>query len=246
MSEVNNPGVVAPLPPALTKQEVEQALPPHLKSAVTDQLVTKINAIVADPMMAESVRNNFISYTTVLKDGKFKIEDYLNAVMYVSYKLMNYSNQDAYARTFPERYRILVEKGTSSKDIAAYVSAYNKGKLVNLIYEQTLVPSWVLNADLFQKAVNTQAEIMTDPDVSAKVRTEAANSLLTHLKKPDVGKVQLDLGAVQNSGLNDLRAAIEKMASLQQQALQGGADLKTIAGSVLIEGKVVEKSDGTS
>jgi hypothetical protein len=246
MNEVTNPAPAVPVVAGLTKEEVQQALPANLKSAVTDSLVNQINAIAADPEIAEQVRNNFVSYTTVLKDGKFKLEDYLNAVMYVSYKIMGHSNQDAYARAFPQRYQRLMANGTSSKDIAAYVSAYNKGKLVNLIYEQTLVPSWVLNADIYQKAINTQYELMTDPDVSPKVRTEAANSLLTHLKKPEVGKVQIDLGVVENSGLNDLRKAIEDMSKLQKQAIEGGAELKTIAAAPLIEGEKVENSDASS
>lgn len=245
MTEVTNP-VPAVVPAALTKQEVQQALPANLKSAVTDGLVTKINQIIADPLVAESIRNNFISYTSVLKDGKFKIEDYLNAVHYVSYKLMNNSNQEAWAKTFPDRYQLLLTKGTSSKDIAAHVSAYNKGKLVNLIYEQTLVPSWVLNADIYQKAINTQVELMTDPDVSPKVRSDAANSILTHLKKPEVGKVQVDLGIVENSGLNDLKKALEDMAKAQQGAIRDGThDLKTIAATPLIEGEKVENGSST-
>ena len=134
----------------LTKEQIEKAVPAHLKSNITQSLVDLVNNVSGDPEFAEQVRQNFISYTSVLKDGKFKTEDYLNAVTYVSYKVMGYSNQESYAKTFPQRYAALVAKQTSSKDIAAYVSAYNKGKLVNLILEQTLVPSWVLNQDLYQ------------------------------------------------------------------------------------------------
>lgn len=229
----------------LTREQVEQALPPNLRGAATQTFTDQINTIVADPVVAEQVRNNFISYSAVMKDGKFKTEDYLNAVVYVSYKLMNMSNHDAYAKTFPTRYRDLVAKGTASKDIAAYVSAYNKGKLVNLVLEQCLVPTWVLNQDMFQKAINVQYELMTDEDVSPKVRSDAANSLLTHLKKPETAKVELDLGFKENSGLKQLSDTLHALAGQQADMIKNGASVREIAGSKLIESTATEVDDDT-
>ena len=117
----------------ITKELVARALPGNLKSAATDQLADMINQISADPLIAEQIRENFLSYASVLKDGKFKVEDYLNAVAYCSYKLMGDSNQDAYFKTFPQRYANLVAAGRTPKEISAYVSAYAKGQLVNKI-----------------------------------------------------------------------------------------------------------------
>jgi hypothetical protein len=210
----------------LTLDQVQRALPANLKNSATQQLVDNLNNIAADPVLAEQLRENFISYTSVLREGRFKTEDYLNAVMYVSFKLMGDSNQDAYFKTFPQRYQALVARGTPSKDIAAYVSAYNKGKLVNLILEQSLVPTHVLNAHIFQQAINTQVGLMTDPDVSAKVRSDAANSLLTHLKKPEA-KAELNINVGEQSGMNELRATLERLA-LQQQALISGGQATVV------------------
>jgi len=39
----------------------------------------------------------------VSQQGKWKAEDYLNAVVFVSHKLTGLSNAEAYKRTFPER-----------------------------------------------------------------------------------------------------------------------------------------------
>lgn len=220
----------------LTKDQIEKAVPAHLKSNITQSLVDLVNNVSGDPEFAEQVRQNFISYTSVLKDGKFKTEDYLNAVTYVSYKVMGYSNQESYAKTFPQRYAALVAKQTSSKDIAAYVSAYNKGKLVNLILEQTLVPSWVLNQDLYQKAINVQAELMIN-SLSDKVRCEAANSLLTHLTKPkEVGPL-LSIDMRESSGMNEMRELLAKMASTQQQLISSGVPTHVIASQDIIDVK---------
>lgn len=218
----------------LTIQEVEKALPPNLKTAVTQSFVDRINGIVSDPIVAEQVRNNFISYTKVLQDGKFKTEDYLHAVTYCSFKLMGLSNQDAYFRTFPQRHAALVAKGTSAKDIASYVSMYNKGKLVNMIMEQTLVPSWVLNQDAYQKAINTQVELMTTA-ASEMVRTQAANSLLTHLAKPKEAGPLVNIDMRENSGMNELKDALVKLATQQRELIQSGVSTKTIAEQTIIE-----------
>ena len=222
----------------LTKDQVERSLPANLKSAATQPLVDMLNNIAADPLVAEQVRNNFISYTSVLKDGKFKTEDYVTAVTYVSYKLMGYTNQDAYFKTFPQRHASLLAKGATSKDISAYVSAYHRGKLVNLIMEQSLVPTWVLNQDLYQRALNTQADLMVNSG-SDMVRQQAANSILLHLTKPkEAMNVQLNLDVKESSGMNEMKEALAQMAKQQQQLIAAGMTAKEIAASTIIDVEV--------
>lgn len=221
----------------LTRELVEKALPANLKGAATQALTDQINTIVSDPLVAEQVRNNFVSYSGVLKDGKFKTEDYLHAVTFVSFKLMGDSNQDAYFKTFPQRYQQLLAKGTSSKDISAYVAAYARGKLVNLILEQSLVPSWVLNQDIYQKAINTQYELMTDPDISPKVRSDAANSLLTHLTKPKEAGPLVSIDMRETSGMAELKTMLTQLAQTQRQAIESGVSPKEIAAQKIIDGE---------
>ena len=210
----------------LTEAEVKAALPAHLRTAVTPSLVQNLNAISADPLVAQEIRDNFVSYTGVLKEGKFRTEDYLNAVAYVSYKLMGHSNKDAYSKTFPARMNQLISKGTSDKDVSAYVSSYNKGKLVNLILEQTLVPIWVLNQDVYQKAINTQAELMATA-ASELVRTQAANSILTHLAKPKEAAVQINIGQAESSGMKELTDLMRDLAQQQMKSISTG-EMKTV------------------
>ena len=68
----------------LQAQDIVKALPSNLRTAVTPQFVAKVNAVSTDPEFAEQVRDNFISYASVMRDGKFKTDDYLAAVVYVS------------------------------------------------------------------------------------------------------------------------------------------------------------------
>lgn len=224
----------------LTHSEITAALPAHLKVGVTQELVDLVNNVAQDPEAARTVRENFLSYTSVLKEGRFKTEDYVHAVAYVSYKLMGYSNMEAYVRTFPDRYTALRARNATDKDISAYVAAYNKNKLVNLILEQSLIPTWVLNQDAFQRAINTQMQLMLNSK-SDKVRCDAANSLLTHLKKPEKKEVQLSIGIEDNSGMNELRAKLRELAEMQQGLIQGGMKTREIAQQTIIDAVVVNE-----
>lgn len=213
----------------MTVELLKATLPKAMQSSATQEWADHINAIVLDPEVAEEVRNNFLSYTKVLQEGKFKTESYLDAVTYVTHKLMGYSNQDAYIRTFPQRYQTLVARGISAKDLSAYVAAYHSNKLVNLILEQSIVPSWLLNRDVYQRAINTQFELMTDVDVSAKVRSDAANSILTHLKQPEAQKIELEVGVKQSGGVADLVATMRQLAKQQQELIQAGVPARQVA-----------------
>ena len=223
----------------LTKQEIAKALPPNLKSAVTDQLVDMVNNITQDQMAAENIRENFISFAHVMKEGRFKTEDYLNAVAYVSYKHMGLSNKDAYFKVFPSRHAHLVAKGTSEKDIAAYVAAYHRGKLVNLIMEQSLVPVWIVNQDLFQRALNVQADLMMNA-ASEKVRSDAANSILTNLQKPKDSMTNINLDLRENSGMQELKDTLAQLAQGQRSAIEGGVSARTITNSNLVREDVID------
>jgi hypothetical protein len=219
---------------ALTVEQFKIALPEKLKKSVNQELIDQINATLSDPDMYESYRDNLLSYTQVMADGRFKIGDYVNAVKYVSHKLMGCSNIDAYVKTFPDKYQRFVNQGVASKDIASYVTAYNKSKLVNLIMEQTLVPSYVLNQDLYQKALNVQAELMISAK-SEKVRSDAANSLLTHLKMPETQKVELDIAVKEDGSIAALRATTLELARQQRLMMESGAmNAQEVAHSKLI------------
>jgi len=225
----------------LTLDQVRQSLPASLKSSATQQLTDTINTISSDPDIAENIRENFITYAKVLQDGKFKTESYVEAVAYVSYKHMGYSNLDAWSKTFPARHTRLIAMGASPKDISSHVAAYHKNKLVNLIMEQSLVPIWIVNQDNFQKAINTQVSIMEDSALPAVARTAAANSLLTHLAKPKDAATALTLNLGETSGMKELRNMITQLAQQQRQAITEGASTKEIAGSRIFDAVLVEE-----
>lgn len=226
---------------ALTVDQFRSALPDKVKKSINQELIDQINTTLSDPEMYEAYRDNLLSYTKVMADGRFKVSEYVNAVKYVSHKLMGCTNIDAYSKTFPDKIQRFAAQGVQPKDIASYVTAYNKSKLVNLIFEQTLIPSYVLNQDLYQRALNVQADLMVNAN-SEKVRCEAANSLLTHLKMPEVKKVELDIGVKEDSSIAALRATTMELARQQRLMVEAGAmNAQDVAHSrLVIEGEARE------
>lgn len=221
----------------LTIDELRASLPDTVRKSVTDEVLQNINKTISDPAFYEQYRNNLLSYGHVMRDGKFKIKSYIDAVRYVSFKLMGLNNQEAYIKTFPDKYNYFLTKGTSAKDISSYVHAYHNTKLVGLVMEQAMIPVHILGRDIFWKAVNTQAELMMTA-TSEKVRSDAANSLMGHLKPPETKKVELDIQHKDDGTLESLRAAVSNLVEVQQQTIKSGVQTAgQIAGGRLIEGE---------
>lgn len=228
----------------LTTEQFKQVVPSQFKACVSQELIDQINKTLADPDMYESYRDNLLSYAHVMKEGKFKMEDYINAIKYCSHKIMGGSNVDAYVKTFPDKYQAMLSAGKNAKDISSFVTSYNKNKLVNLILEQSMIPSWVLNQDMYQKALNVQCELMMTAN-SEKVRSDAANSLLTHLKPPEVTKIELDVGLKKDSAMEDLKHTLTELALKQQQFLGAGVtQVKELAQQKLV--RVIDHDDANT
>lgn len=206
---------------ALTLDQLREVLPVKFKKTVNQVLVDEINSVLSDPNMFESYRDSFLSYMRVLEDGKYKISDYLRAVKFCCHKLAGATDKEAYIKTFPERFQKFVNNNTSSKDIASYISAYGKTKLVTEILKQSLVPVWVLNQALRQDAINKLYTIMQDENTSPFNAIQAADKLLNHTAPPEVSTLQLNITDDNAAnGINELKEALYGLASQQKQMIQ--------------------------
>lgn len=227
----------------LTQEVLQKALPSSIKGRITEELVDTINQVLDDPDYAELYRENFLTYTAVLNDGKYRMNEYLNAVKYCTHKLMGKTNIESYIVVFPDRYNAFVAKGYNQKEIHAQVSIYNKGKLVNAVMEQSIIPSWIINQDLHQKAINVLVELMMTAN-SEKVRADSANSLLVHLKPPEVKKVELDIGVKANKELDDMKTLLAELSAKQLQLIDNGvASVVDVAQTKIIEAEYKEVTD---
>ena len=142
---------------------------------------------------------------------------------------MNKTNRDAYRFTFPERFQRMKEAGKADKDIDSAISAYNRNPLVNKIYEKTIIPSWILNQDAYQEAINTQIRLMRTAS-SERVQAMAADSILNHLKRPEnIQQAQLNINVNTGSVLDELQKNMLKLAESQQGMIKLGVSTKDIA-----------------
>ena len=228
----------------LTTEQFKQVVPNQFKACVSQELIDQINQTLADPDMYETYRDNLLGYAHVMREGKFKMEDYINAIKYCSHKIMGASNIDAYVKTFPDKYQAMLSAGKNAKDISSFVTSYNKNKLVNLILEQSMIPSWVLNQDMYQKALNHQLFLMLNAK-SEKVQSDAANSILVHLKPPEVTKVELDIGLKKDSAMDDLKQNLAELALMQKQFISAGVtQVKDLAQQKLV--RVIDHDDANA
>ena len=214
-------------------ESVKKLVPKSQRGLITQEFLDKIEASVQNSVIAEEFKNNFITYLNVLSTGKYKMEDYISAIKYVSFKLLNYSNVDAYAATFPERFNRLKKEG---QQVEAFASMYNKNKLVMQIYEQTIVPSYVLNAPLHQEALNELAKMIKDPYVKGMTKVKACEAILQYTKQPDVVKGELSIDIGQQDTIAELREVTEQLADTFKKSLEHKVkSLKEISEANIID-----------
>ena len=218
---------------------VKKLLPKSHRTMLTQDFLDRVEASVSDSKIADTFKDNFITYLSVLKTGKYSMEQYISAVKYISFKLLGYTNIDAYAATFPDRYQRLIDEG--QQQIDAYVAMYNSNKLVVQIYEQTMVPTYVLNAPLHQEALSKLAEMIRDPCIKGMTKVKACETILQYTKAPEVVKGELTIGIEQQDTIEELREATEALANTFKATLERNVkSLKEVAEAQIIDAEVVE------
>lgn len=110
--------------------------------SVTNEMVNLVNSFT-DAEAQENYINNLITYTHILKTGKFKLSSYFDAVRYCGFRIIGKSIIDAYALTFPDRYRNHLQNGVSQHDLYTYASCYIARELVTKIMEQQMIPVYI-------------------------------------------------------------------------------------------------------
>jgi len=220
----------------LTVEGLREILPRKYKHNVTPHLVTELNKLCAEPEARDAFRENLVGYSSVLQDKNVQLSQYIEAVRYVSYKLLGYTNKESWMKTFPDRLKRLEREKKDDGFIRSTVACYNRNKIVVKIMEQTMVPIWVLNQDTLQRAINVQAQLMLSAK-SEKVRSDAANSLMTHLKQPEATKVSLDVHVKGDESIQELREVTIALARQQQMMIKSGStSAKEVAESKVLSG----------
>lgn len=228
----------------VTSEQLELALGSK-RNWASQELVTTLNNLETDG--AELVRENWLTHANVLREGTYSLDQYTTAIKYVSLKQMGHTNQQAYSIALADRYQELVAKGYDDQRISSHVSAYHKGALVQKLMAQSTVPLYMLYQDEAHKAIKTLVQIMSEPNASFKTRAEAADKLLTHVKRPEAAKIELEVNQKQSDGMNELAVMMRDLAQRQLNAIAEGGNVKDVANlplnkrePILIEGTKVE------
>ena len=221
----------------LTKEQLAGAVPDkRFRRHITDEVVAVINS-EPDSELRRVFRDNTLTYSSVLSTGKYSLAAYINAVKFVSLKLMGDKASTAYSKVFPDRYQNLIAKGSSASYIASFADNYSKTGLITKIMEQTMVPTHILNAGVYQEAINVQAELMHTAK-SELVRQKAAESLISNLTAPAAAKIEIDIG-YSNDLVDELRATTKALAQQQlKMILNGQSSAKEVAHSEIIAKRV--------
>ena len=105
---------------------------------------------------------------------------------------------------------------------------------MQLILEQSMTQFHVMNYDTRQKALDVQVELMLTAR-SEKVRSDAANSVLTHTKPPESVQVSLDVTDTNASqSIDELRKATLELVRAQKEQIES----KTITATQAAHSKI--------
>ena len=219
----------------MTEDEFKRCLPASVRGSIDDSIRVQLNDCLADPNMREAISQNLIGYTNVISQGRFKLSSYISAVQYCTYKSMGDTIILAYKKTFPQKWTEWENQQVPLNQRTSYVTVYNKSKLVTLIYQALAIPTAILNADVFQEAINVQRQLMLDPSVKPLVRCQAAKALMDTLKPEEVKQMEVAVNIKESDTVEELRKTTAELAKAQLEALKKGADIESILGSKIIQ-----------
>lgn len=220
-------------------ESLQSMLP--VKMNISEDMLEQVNNMINDEELQEQFKQNLVDFSSVLSSTRTTFQDYINAVKFVSYMLMDNSAVKSYMLAFPDRVKRLEAKYTTGSyhQITIRAQSYKQQKIVRKVLEQTLVPAYVYNTSLFQEAINTQASIMRDPKISSRDRVAAAESVLKYTQIPE--KYMANSAEVSEQGMSvieKLAESIKALTNAQKDSIVTGNTAKTIAQGRLWEGEV--------
>lgn len=226
----------------VTVEELKILYPVKVAGKVLEQAAEILNTATEDMdyVMAKEFRDNCLSFIDILKNSKSRVSfaDYVNACKFATFKLAGNTDVRAYALTFPDRIRRMERDKVPNSHLYQYASIYSKNKTVVEVMAKLVVPTHIMFQDIFHQAVKVQSELMLDAKISPKVRSDAANSLMTHLKTPEVKQAELKVDVQGSGAIEQLAEALGSLSGKQSEMLREGRySLKDIREATIIEVK---------
>ncbi len=179
-----------------------------------------VKLIMENHEAPEEFAEQLVTFSSVLRNGRYKAEGYIKAVQYASYRQMNFSMTKSYRMTFPDRcFRNGEKKPTGT--VEALASIYDKTAIVQGILAQMQIPLHIMMMSERVRAANVLANLMINAD-NERVQMEAADKLLNHINVPETVKVELDVGFKADETLSQLNDTLNKISEIAQTRIKAG------------------------
>lgn len=216
-------------------EEFKSALGKMKSRLATDDILEEIaNIVTEDDSLDGHLQDKIVSFSSVMKTGRYKSLDYVKAVQFCSYLSIGDTQIDAYRKTFPKR-----AAAKTQNSLQSGASIYASGDLVQKIMAQSMVPVHIMfNSERF-KAINILSELMTNSD-NERIRMESADKMLGHIKPPEESKLTLDIGIKDDESIRDLNDALTQLALKEKEMLDKGMiTLKDVAKKKIVRDEEV-------
>lgn len=205
------------------REDLKDFIPKNLTDREAKDIIEDINTFVEgiDEEFRETYLDNMITYSHVLANGKrYNLKGYMNAIKFVSLRTGGVTIVDSYKKTFPERVESALARGKDMDYVKNAAYMYSRGKMINDLMKQSLMPIYLMFQDVAQEAVMTLARTMRETN-NPYAKIKAADSLLTHLKVPEALDVKMTIDT-EDTTLVDILKASENYAKTQHQAIIDG------------------------
>ena len=210
----------------ISKEQLEKICPIKMSARALNLATDAINECIEgmDSIFKLHFRDNVIGLIDVLRDSTHRVSfnDYVKAVSFCTYKMAGNTDTRSYSLTFPDRIARMEKERLPMTHLHSYANAYARSKTVAEVMARMIVPTHVMYQDYFHLAVKTQVELMSDKNISSKVRSDAAHSLMTHLKTPEIKKAELNIGIKESEAVSELRNALSLLSNAQRDKVING------------------------
>lgn len=225
-------------------KDILENVPVELKSKLSPKTLDNVFKALDDPAYCSALRDNFVSFSSVVNHSRYSVEQYFNACKFLTYKGFGFNDIISYQKTFPDRYYSLLGKGKDNRSISSYVSAFKNSALVTAIREHCSIKDWVYNLDRREDAIAVLHEIVLDDKASHRARINAADALLNHTAPPPENKLTVEVGISKTSAITLLDNRLNEIVKQQKEMLCKGESLnKVINGTGLSLAPHVEDVD---
>lgn len=183
----------------ITIEKIKKFLPKGSSVKVSESIIEEIRNIENSTGLSQEYTEEKIMSSLHLIGGEtnYSMSDLVNAVKYCNL-IQHYTNEQAWAITFPARYDKLVSEG---RQVASHVSMYNSRPIVSEVLKTMVIPAHISYMPYFHKAVEKQYQLMNGigandgEKVSAHVQHLAAKELREITQMPEDNSIELKIGA---------------------------------------------------